>query len=114
MTTDLREQLQPALGAAYRREIQLAARLHRPYVVPVLTAGEAGGLLYYTMPLVRRDALFEDRYRAYRYHQQYEVFPDGRRFVVLRPAAEDAEVVVVLNWLTELRARLAAGGERSR
>jgi hypothetical protein len=38
------------------------------------------------------------------------VLPDGKRFVVLPPAAESPEIVVVLNWLTELRSRMAAAG----
>lgn len=41
----------------FRREIQLAASLHHPHIVPVLTAGEADGLLYYTMPLVEGESL---------------------------------------------------------
>ena len=41
----------------FRREIQLAASLHHPHIVPVLTAGEANGLLYYTMPLVEGESL---------------------------------------------------------
>ncbi|HET7458715.1 MAG TPA: protein kinase [Gemmatimonadaceae bacterium] len=54
--------LPPELGAAvnaerFRREIQLAARLQHPLVVPVLTAGEGEGLLYYTMPLVEGESL---------------------------------------------------------
>jgi len=39
------------------REIQLAASLQHPHIVPVLTAGQAGELLYYTMPLVEGDSL---------------------------------------------------------
>src|SRR5687767_6168138 len=34
----------------FRREIQLAAQLQHPHIVPLLTAGEDGDLLYYTMP----------------------------------------------------------------
>jgi len=41
----------------FRREIQLAASLHHPHIVPVLAAGEADGLLYYTMPLVEGESL---------------------------------------------------------
>src|SRR5918911_2181860 len=41
----------------FRREIQLAAKLHHPHVVPVLHAGEAGELPYYTMPLVEGETL---------------------------------------------------------
>lgn len=36
----------------FHREIQLAAQLQHPHIVPVLNAGEADGLLYYTMPFV--------------------------------------------------------------
>jgi tetratricopeptide (TPR) repeat protein/tRNA A-37 threonylcarbamoyl transferase component Bud32 len=36
----------------FRREIQLAAQLQHPHIVPVHAAGEINGLPYYTMPLV--------------------------------------------------------------
>jgi Tol biopolymer transport system component len=36
----------------FRREIQLAARLQHPHIVPLLTAGAKGSLLYYTMPFI--------------------------------------------------------------
>ena len=41
----------------FRREVQLAAQLRHPLVVPVLAAGEAGGLLHYTMPYVEGESL---------------------------------------------------------
>ncbi|HEU4682528.1 MAG TPA: serine/threonine-protein kinase [Gemmatimonadales bacterium] len=41
----------------FRREIQLAASLHHPHIVPLLAAGEADGLLYYTMPLIEGESL---------------------------------------------------------
>ncbi|MEX2180049.1 MAG: protein kinase [Gemmatimonadaceae bacterium] len=41
----------------FRREIQFAAGLHHPHIVPVLSAGDADGLLYYTMPLVEGETL---------------------------------------------------------
>ena len=38
----------------------------------------------------------------------YGVSPDGKRFALLRPAeGADQEVIVVLNWLTEARSKLA-------
>src|SRR3954466_10768506 len=96
MMTDLRDQLQDALGTAFsleqelggggmsrvfvatevafgrrvvvkvlpphltegvnidrfRREMQLAARLQHPHIVPVITAGEMYGVPYYTMPFI--------------------------------------------------------------
>ena len=54
--------LPPELAAAlsierFRREIQLAASLQHPHIVPLLAAGEAGGLLYYTMPFIDGETL---------------------------------------------------------
>jgi len=54
--------LPPDLGAGinverFRREIQLAARLQHPHIVPVLTAGASEGLLFYTMPLIEGESL---------------------------------------------------------
>jgi tetratricopeptide (TPR) repeat protein len=41
----------------FRREIQLAARLQHPHIVPLLTAGSAGDLLYYVMPYIEGESL---------------------------------------------------------
>ncbi len=41
----------------FRREVQLAARLHHPHIVPLFSAAEEGGLLYYTMPYIRGESL---------------------------------------------------------
>jgi tRNA A-37 threonylcarbamoyl transferase component Bud32/tetratricopeptide (TPR) repeat protein len=41
----------------FQREIQLAANLQHPHILPLFTAGRAGGLLYYTMPLVEGETL---------------------------------------------------------
>jgi serine/threonine-protein kinase len=41
----------------FAREVKLAARLQQANIVPVLTAGEAGGLPYYTMPYVKGESL---------------------------------------------------------
>jgi serine/threonine-protein kinase len=41
----------------FKREIQLAARLQHPHIVPVLSAGSHDGLLYYTMPFVHGPSL---------------------------------------------------------
>jgi eukaryotic-like serine/threonine-protein kinase len=41
----------------FRREIQDAATLQHPHIVPLLTAGEAGGVLYYVMPFIDGDSL---------------------------------------------------------
>src|SRR5438105_1433668 len=41
----------------FEREIQIAARLQHPNIVPVLSAGESEGLPFYTMPFVRGESL---------------------------------------------------------
>ena len=41
----------------FRREIRLAAQLQHPHIVPVLQSGEAGGMLYYTMPFVEGESV---------------------------------------------------------
>jgi len=54
--------LPPELAAAvsaerFRREIQLAAQLQHPHIVPLLTAGASEGLPYFTMPFVAGESL---------------------------------------------------------
>ena len=54
--------LPPELSGAvssdrFKREIQLAAQLQHPHIVPVLAAGEAAALMYYTMPFVEGESL---------------------------------------------------------
>jgi serine/threonine protein kinase len=54
--------LPPDLAAAvnlerFRREIQLAAKLQHPHIVPVLAAGVSDGLPYYTMPFIEGESL---------------------------------------------------------
>src|SRR5690349_5297818 len=54
--------LQPEVAEAvsverFRRETQLAARLQHPHIVPLFGGGEAGGFLYYTMPLIEGESL---------------------------------------------------------
>jgi eukaryotic-like serine/threonine-protein kinase len=54
--------LPPDLAAAinverFRREIQLAARLQHPHIVPLLSAGQAGDVLYFTMPFIEGESL---------------------------------------------------------
>lgn len=43
----------------FRREIRLAAHLQHPHIVPVLTAGESHGMLYYIMPFIEGQSLKE-------------------------------------------------------
>ena len=44
-------------GDRFKREIQIAARLSHPHILPVFDSGEANGLLYYVMPFVEGESL---------------------------------------------------------
>ena len=47
----VRPELAAALGPArFLREIEIAAQLHHPHIVPLYDSGDAGGSLYYVMP----------------------------------------------------------------
>ena len=54
--------LPPELAAGvnrerFRREIQLAAQLQHPHIVPLHAAGSSGDLLYFTMPYIEGESL---------------------------------------------------------
>src|SRR6266852_4555923 len=54
--------LQPELAAAlgserFLREIETAARLNHPHILPLHDSGEANGFLYYVMPYVEGESL---------------------------------------------------------
>jgi TolB-like protein/Flp pilus assembly protein TadD/tRNA A-37 threonylcarbamoyl transferase component Bud32 len=81
--------LPPELSAGlnidrFRREIQLAASLQHPHIVPLLAAGQASDalpLLYYTMPLVDGESL---RARLIREHE----LPIGEAVRLLRDVVD--------------------------
>src|SRR5436309_15411582 len=54
--------LKPELAAAlgpdrFLREIEVAANLSHPHILPLHDSGEAAGLLYYVMPYVEGESL---------------------------------------------------------
>ena len=54
----LRPELGAALGAErFVREIEIVAGLRHPHILPLYDSGEAGGFLYYVMPLVEGETL---------------------------------------------------------
>jgi len=56
----LREDLAASMGASrFLREIEIAAQLQHPNILPLLDSGDAGGLLYYVMPYIPGPTLRE-------------------------------------------------------
>src|SRR2546430_1347425 len=54
----LRQEIAAALGGErFLREIQIAAKLHHPHILPLYDSGAAGDLLYYVMPYVEGESL---------------------------------------------------------
>jgi len=54
----LREDLGATIGPErFQREIEIAARLHHPHILPLYESGEASGLLFYVMPYVQGESL---------------------------------------------------------
>jgi len=54
----LRHELASALGAdRFLREIRIAAQLQHPHILPLYDSGEAAGMLFYVMPLVKGESL---------------------------------------------------------
>jgi len=62
-----------------------------------------------------RQSLFATRYQTtlpLLGPAQFDAHPDGKRFAVVQRRSEDREVVIVLDWLAEVRSRLTAGSPR--
>src|SRR5439155_19336963 len=54
----LRPELAAALGPErFLREIDTAARLNHPHILPLHDSGQAGGFLYYVMPYIEGESL---------------------------------------------------------
>ncbi len=63
----LHPQLAVALGPErFLREIQIAARLQHPHIVPLYDSGQAGDLLYYVMPFIPGESLRQRLDREHR------------------------------------------------
>src|SRR5882724_7685162 len=54
----LRHEIAAALGAdRFLREIQIAARLHHPHILPLYDSDQTDGLVYYVMPYIEGETL---------------------------------------------------------
>ena len=62
------------------------------------------------LAVTARDSVLAGPFVADSYHPNYDVTPDGKSFVMIRPLDGDRHVVMVVNWIEELRRR--TGGSR--
>jgi serine/threonine-protein kinase len=53
----LRGDTPPMSGERFRHEIQLTAQLQHPHIVPLITSGSTGRLVYYVMPFIAGESL---------------------------------------------------------
>ena len=59
-----------------------------------------------TLSVVARRVVFGGGYASDIYHPDYDVAPDGASFVMVRPVESSRRVVIVVNWVRELRRRM--------
>ena len=60
----MRPELAATLGAdRFLREVEIAAKLTHPHILPVHDSGQTGGLLYYVMPYVEGESLRDRLHR---------------------------------------------------
>jgi hypothetical protein len=60
------------------------------------------------LSIVRRDTLFMIGLPEPTQVANYDVMPDGDHFIAFRPRSDGSPPMVVVNWITELRERMAA------
>ena len=62
-----------------------------------------------TVSVSRRETLFKDDFEGSMPHANYDVSHDDKSFVMMAPGTKgEAQTVLVVNWVRELEARLAA------
>ena len=62
--------------------------------------------------VISRERLFDGDFIVTPPHANYDVGPHGREFVMVAPTSGGTQLVMVLNWFTDVRARLAASRVR--
>ena len=62
-----------------------------------------------TLSVTGRRVVFAGPYASDIFHPNYDVAPDGKSFVMVRPPAGTLRVVMVVNWVRELQRRTTDG-----
>ncbi len=62
------------------------------------------------LSVISRATVFRGEFPSSTGHANYDISPDGSQVVLLKPVADSAQTLVVLNWSRELRARLRKTG----
>src|SRR5256714_1550892 len=78
-----------AIGAErFLREIEIAARLQHPHILPLYDSGSAGGLLYYVMPYVEGETLRDRLAREKQLSQEdtLRIATEGARALAYAPS----------------------------
>jgi len=82
---------------------RLFYRADRRMMVATVTAGN-------TFAVTQRALAFEGDFVSFAPHANFDVSPDGQTLVMIVPASGGAHLVMVHDWLTEFRARIAGAG----
>ena len=64
-----------------------------------------------SLAIVRRESLFKGDYPVTTGHANYDIAPDGKRLLLVRSVPDSVHAIVVHNWSTEVRAKIAAAGK---
>jgi serine/threonine-protein kinase len=59
-----------------------------------------------------REMIFETGFASPPAHANFDITPDGKRFLLLKPTGADAQLIVVHDWKYELRERTANVGRK--
>ena len=62
------------------------------------------------LPVTGRDTVFADAYERNEARANYDVFPDGRGFVMVQAAPGSTDLFVIVNWTQALKRRVESGG----
>jgi hypothetical protein len=71
------------------------------------------GALAFTpeLAVTGREKLFRADYPVTTGHANYDVSPDGKHLLLLRPVSDSVRAIAVHDWASEFRAKIAAAGK---